>query len=48
MKGQLFSRDEAMKMANAGEDGEDDEDDDEEETSGTLGQVCAKHGRLVQ
>ena len=47
MKGSLFSRDEAMKMAGGGpggkggEEDEDDDDDDEEESavSGTIGQV---------
>ena len=47
MKGSLFSRDEAMKMAGGGpggEGGEDDEDDDDEDdsesaVSGTMGQV---------
>lgn len=46
MKGSLFSRDEAMKMANGGPGGEGDEDDEDEDdeaedssASGTFGQV---------
>lgn len=44
MKGSLYSRDEAMKMASGGPGGEeDDEDEDDEDddssASGTIGQV---------
>ena len=42
MKGSLYNREEAQKMANAGaEDDDDDDDDDEDESpaSTTMGQV---------